>query len=66
MTTPDPVCGMNVRALLLSMPAELLDDLDGWLDGEVIMRAGEPDGELVAALAFDVRAARAERASDKV
>jgi hypothetical protein len=43
------------------MPLELLDDLDQFLDAQIIETAGTPHGELVAALALDLAAARHER-----
>ena len=55
-------CGDNVRGFLMSMPAGLRADLDRFLDTEVIMRAGSPDGELVAAIALDLRLAEIELA----
>ena len=53
-------CGDHLRMLLLSMPAEVRADLDRFLDEQVIMCAGTPDGELAAAIALDLRLAEIE------
>lgn len=53
-------CGDAIRSFLLTMPAELRADLDQWLDAQFMERCGGPDGELLAALAMDLRSAEGE------